>query len=226
MPRSLDVPFKLFKCCTPTFSLAAALQHVVETEGDEDFDFQDMDDDSNGNADDDYPNATEGRPYNSEDHGGDQGHAATKERQPRKRKRRGGDVADLSHPAIKVSYSSPIQLPFKAPSTANGSSEANPGTGSSKRGSGRKAHNKTHKKLQRRAKNSKAFKDNTAKLSTSKGAAFLGAATVVPVSLALGDLPANSSGYEATYEESRDERTLSLPELLAEGFDLIEWDGR
>lgn len=48
----------------------------------------------------------------------------------------------------------------------------------------------------------------------------------IPVNIPLGDLPANSSGYEGLARDSGERKPLQLAELVAEGYDIRKWDGR
>ncbi|KAJ3504924.1 hypothetical protein NMY22_g17761 [Coprinellus aureogranulatus] len=96
-----------------------------------------------------------------------------------------------------------------------------PSTGASRR----KAYNKRHKSSQKKAKKQKRFNENAPSPLPPKVAQSISSATPIPAVLELEALPANSSGYEASYAESKGERVPGLEELLADGYELVEWDG-
>jgi hypothetical protein len=51
-------------------------------------------------------------------------------------------------------------------------------------------------------------------------------ATAVQTSINIHELPADSSGYAATYANAADDKVLNKGELESEGYTTVEWDGR
>lgn len=89
----------------------------------------------------------------------------------------------------------------------------------------RKQHRKDRKKLIRAAEAQKAFVKNTDAPRSEALKAHLGSTQTATASLNAGTLPANSSGYEANFKDAMGSKVLNYDELIAEGYELIEWDG-
>ncbi|KAJ3520669.1 hypothetical protein NMY22_g12652 [Coprinellus aureogranulatus] len=90
----------------------------------------------------------------------------------------------------------------------------------------RRAYKKLRKTAARKGKQMASFESNAGKPLPPKAIQALATATAVQTPLIIQDLPTNSTGYEATFDGPKEGETLGLQELISEGYEEIQWDGR
>jgi hypothetical protein len=89
----------------------------------------------------------------------------------------------------------------------------------------RKQHRKDWKKLICAAEAQKAFAENTDAPRAEALKTHLGSTQNTTASIDTDALPANWSGYEATFKGAMGDEVLNYDKLIAEGYELVEWDG-
>jgi hypothetical protein len=90
----------------------------------------------------------------------------------------------------------------------------------------RKEHRKERKRLKREDKRRLDFISNTNRPRPDDITKFVGSASTISAEIDTCDLPANSSGYDGTFKGAMGDEALNLDDLIADGYELIEWDGR